>query len=108
MLDVEPIAFLDAASVSDSNSAFFSNAVTDAYPIINLVDSTTGVPFSDGDALQLDSYYIDSSGYALAPSYGETVYKRVAVQNTGNAYDNLGAPVRRFARRVRRRVQNES
>ena len=83
MLDVEPIAFLDAASVSDSNSAFFSNAVTDAYPIINLVDSTTGVPFSDGDALQLDSYYIDSSGYALAPSYGETVYKRVAVQNTG-------------------------
>ena len=62
MLDVEPIAFLDSASVSGSNSAFFFNAVTDALPIINLVDSPTGVPFSDGDTLQLDSYYIDASG----------------------------------------------
>ena len=83
MLDVEPIGFLDSASVSDSNSAFFSNAVPDAFPIINLVNSTTAAPFSNGDTLQLDSYSIDSSGNALAPSYGETVYKRIVVQNTG-------------------------
>ena len=83
MLDVEPIAFLDSASASDSNSAFFSNAVPDAFPIINLVNSTTGAPFSNVNTLQLDSYSIDSSGNALAPSYGETVYKRIVVQNTG-------------------------
>ena len=79
MLDVAPIGFIS----STSDVACFSNAVPEQYGAIALIDLSTGAPLSNGDALQLDSYYIDSSGYALAPSYGETVYKRIVVQNTG-------------------------
>ena len=79
MLDVAPIGFLS----STSNVACFSNAVPEQYGAIELTDLSTGAPLSNGDALQFDSYSIDSSGYALDPSYGETVYKRIVVQNTG-------------------------
>ena len=79
MLDVAPIGFIS----STSNVACFSNAVPEQYGTIALTDLSSGAPLSNGDALQLDSYYIDSSGNALTPSYGETVYKRVVVQNTG-------------------------
>ena len=79
MLDVAPIGFIS----STSNVACFSNAVPEQSRTINLTDLSTDAPLSNSDTLQLHSYYIDASGYALAPSYGETVYKRVAVQNTG-------------------------
>ena len=89
MLDVAPIGLV----------ACFSNAVPEQYGTIALTDLSSGAPLSNGDALQLDSYYIDASGYALTPSYGGTVYKRIVVQNTGNrnANDNLGDPLRRLA-----------
>ena len=69
MLDVAPIGFVS----STSNVAFFSNAVPEPYGAIALTDLSTGAPLANSDTLQLNSYYTDSSGYALAPSYGETV-----------------------------------
>ena len=79
MLDVAPIGFIS----STSDVACFSNAVPEQYGAIALTDLSTGAPLANSDTLQLNSYYIDSSGYALTPSYGETVYKRIVVQNTG-------------------------
>ena len=104
MLDVAPIGFLS----STSNVACFSNAVPEQYGAIELTDLSTGAPLSNGDALQFDSYSIDSSGYALDPSYGETVYKRIVVQNTGTETLTITSATLSEGSRVLNRTKRQS
>ena len=84
LLCVDLTTILSYTSGTELDDASFPNAFPVETPTIVLADPSTGASLSDGDTLEFVSYYIDPvSVNALAPSYGETTYKRLAIKNTG-------------------------
>ena len=57
----------------------------DAAPTLAIFDQTARLPLDNLDSVTLTSYLADSTGAPFAPHYGETVYRRIALQNTGDA-----------------------
>ena len=57
----------------------------DAAPNLAIFDQTARLQLDNLDSVALTSYLADSTGSPVAPHYGETVYRRIALQNTGDA-----------------------
>ena len=51
---------------------------------VSYLDAATGVALHHQDTISLTSYVADASGQPQAPGYGETVFRRVTLKNTGD------------------------
>ena len=51
---------------------------------VSYFDAATGAALHHQDTISLTSYVADASGQPQAPAYGETVFRRVTLKNTGD------------------------